>query len=304
MNNANLKYVPELEQDFHRNSDMGYEPEGNYGYLRCFEHGAPHPLIRWHQHEEYELHLITETSGKMFVGDYIGEFHPGNLVLIGPNVPHNWISNELPDEGVPIRSVCLQFSDKPFRKSCDLLPELNQALPLLNRAKFGVEFYGISDFAFKQLKKIKENTGIRAFREFLTLILELSEHSNYKTLSSFQLWVYKEDRSMEKFSEIVDYVAQNYSTHFTMAEMAEKAGMDSSQFSRCFKSASGNTFTSFVNHLRVNHACELLSNTDKYISTICYLVGFSTVSNFNRRFIEIKKMTPSEYRKKSLIKYS
>jgi len=88
-----------------------------------------------------------------------------------------------------------------------------------------------------------------------------------------------------------------------MSEIAERTGMDSSQFSRCFKKASGNTFTGFVNRLRINHACQLLAETDKCISTICYDVGYNNVANFNRRFVEIKKITPSEYRKQSKSKF-
>lgn len=304
MRTANFKYTPELERDFQRHPEMGYEPEGSYGFLRCLEHGAPHPLIRWHQHEEYELNLITSTTGRIFVGDFIGEFEPGNLVLTGPNLPHNWVSNDLPKDGVASRNISLQFSDAPFRKSCDLFPELKQAIPLLDRAKDGIEFYGISDFALQQLTKIKSNTGIRSFREFLTLILRLSEHSDYRRLSNPELTHSIDNRAMNRFSGIIDYLTENYDSKFSMAEIAEKVGMDSSRFSRCFKNATGNTFTFFVNNLRVNRACHLLSETDKYISTICYDVGYNTVANFNRRFFEIKQMTPTQYRRLSQSKYS
>ena len=299
-----MKHAPELEQDFQRNATLGYEPEGSYGFLRCLEHGAPHPLIRWHQHEEYELHLITETSGRMFVGDYIGEFAPGTLVLTGPNLPHNWISINMPEEGVASRDFCLQFADEPFRKASELIPELKQALPLLDRARNGIEFSGISDFAHQQLVKIKDSTGLNSFNEFLILIYELSKHKEYQLLSNAQLLSLNDDDSMKRFSGIIDYITENYNTNFSMTEIAEKSGMDSSQFSRCFKKASGNTFTGFVNRLRVNRACQLLTETDKYISTICYHVGYNNVANFNRRFVEIKKITPSEYRKQSQSKFS
>jgi len=294
MRNTNLRHKPELEQDFQRNSDIGYEPEGSYGFLRCLEHGAPNPLIRWHHHEEYELHLITQTSGRMFVGDYIGEFKPGNLVLTGPNLPHNWISNDIPEEGIDSRDFCLQFADSPIRKSAELIPELKQALPLLDRARNGIEFYDISEFAHQQLLKIKKSTGIRSFSEFLKLILKLSQHEKYQLLSNAQMQNFNDDDSMQRFSSIIDYITENYNTNFSMTEIAAKANMDSSQFSRNFKKASGNTFTGFVNRLRVNRACQLLTETDKYISTICYHVGYNNVANFNRRFVEIKKITPRD----------
>ncbi len=60
--------------------------------MRCTAHGFPSPLVRWHFHEDYELHQITETSGKAFIGDWIGPFRPGHLVLCDPRLPHNWIS--------------------------------------------------------------------------------------------------------------------------------------------------------------------------------------------------------------------
>ncbi len=56
--------------------------------LKVWSHGLPYRTVRWHFHPEYEIHLITTTSGRTFVGDYIGRFEPDNLVLVGPNVPH------------------------------------------------------------------------------------------------------------------------------------------------------------------------------------------------------------------------
>ncbi|MEB8432772.1 AraC family transcriptional regulator [Cocleimonas sp. KMM 6892] len=299
MRNNASKYTPSLEQDFQRNSTLGYEPEGSYGFLRCLEHGAPNDLIRWHHHEEYELHLITSTKGKMFVGDYIGTFKPGNLVLTGPRLPHNWISTEIPKEGVARRDFVLQFLGEPLRKASDLIPELQQAMPLLTRAKNGIEFFGISDFTEKQLSLIKNSSGLRRFNAFLELMLTLSEHSDYKLLSNTQIQSFDNDASMRRISEVVDYITENYSSQFSMADIAKRTGMDSSQFSRYFSKASGNTFTGFVNRLRINKACQLLMETDQYISTICYHVGYNNVANFNRRFIEIKNMTPSDYRKQS-----
>src|SRR6195256_1469892 len=109
--------TPELEHDFVRDPMLGYEPEGSYGYVRCLEHGFPNPLVRWHYHEEDELHLILQTRGKVFVGDSIGHFEPGHLVLTGPRLPHNWISVDLPQGGVALRDRVIQFRHEPLARA-------------------------------------------------------------------------------------------------------------------------------------------------------------------------------------------
>ena len=95
---------PELEHDYSRSPALGYEPPET-GFIRCLSHGFPTPLARWHYHDEYELHLIVASSGKAFVGDYIGYFQPGHLVLTGPRLPHNWISLDLPEGGIAQRDL-------------------------------------------------------------------------------------------------------------------------------------------------------------------------------------------------------
>ena len=69
----------------------------------AWEHGWPYHTVRWHFHPELEIHHVVATSGHYYVGDFIGEFGPGNLVLCGPNLPHNWVSHLAPGDTVPER---------------------------------------------------------------------------------------------------------------------------------------------------------------------------------------------------------
>src|SRR6218665_1109392 len=105
---------PELEHHYTRSTELGYEPPEAAGFIRCLSHGFPTPLARWPYHDEYEPHLITATSGKGFAGDWIGQFPPGVLVLTGPALPHNWISMDLPEGGVPERDLVIQFQHAPI----------------------------------------------------------------------------------------------------------------------------------------------------------------------------------------------
>ena len=290
---------PELEHDVGRTPSLGYEPAGSFGHVRCLEHGFPNPLVRWHYHEEYELHLIVATRGKVFVGDYIGQFEPGHLVLTGPRLPHNWISIDVPPGGVMLRDIVLQFPDAPLRLAAATIPELAEALPLLERARHGIEFFGLSDLARERCARIKHTHGLARFAEFAQFLGELVRCNDYRLLSTVQLQSFEDDAGLARISGIVDYLTENYSENFSMAELSTRLGMTESSFSRYFRRAMGNSFTDFVNRLRINRACQLLMETDRYITNVCYDVGFNNVANFNRRFREIKGLTPKEFRRQA-----
>lgn len=296
-NRAKRARGPVLEHDFIRDPELGYEPAGRYGYVRCLEHGFPNPLVRWHYHEEYELHLITQTRGRVFVGDYIGHFEPGHLVLTGPRLPHNWVSSDVGPEGVAERDLVLQFPDEPLRRASELIPDLRDLLPLLERARLGVEFFGMTLRAKDALQQIKELQGLPRFAAFLAFVGELAACSDYRLLSSMPLQSREDDAGLAQFSGIVDHITEHANEPISMSELSRRAGMSESQFSRYFRRATGNTFTDFVNRLRITRACQLLMETDRYVSTVCYDCGFNNVANFNRRFLEIKGMTPKEFRR-------
>jgi len=290
---------PELEHDHARPTSLGYEAPEVAGVLRCIAHGFPTPLARWHFHDEYELHLIVATSGKAFVGDWIGPFQPGHLVLCGPRLPHNWISLDLPDGGVAERDLVIQFPHQPIARAAEAIPELAQVMPLLERARHGIEFFGLSERAHAHWLDVKRARGIRRFAAFCDFLADLAQCTDYRLLSNVQMQGEDDDTGLERINAIVDRIAGDVAKPLSAGDMAAELGMSESRFSRFFRRATGNTFTDFVNRIRVNRACQLLMETDRLVTHICYEVGFNNVANFNRRFLEIKGMTPTEFRRQS-----
>jgi AraC-like DNA-binding protein len=290
---------PELEHEYARSPELGYEPPEEAGFIRCLSHGFPTPLARWHYHDEYELHLITATSGKVFVGDWIGQFQPGHLVLTGPRLPHNWLSLDVPDGGVPQRDLVIQFQHEPLSQAAQFIPELAEMQPLLDRARHGVEFFGMGERVQKHWRRVKDGHGLHRLSAFFDLFCDLMACTDYRLLSNVQLQSADDDTSLDQIDAVVSRLTDNLAQPISAADVAAELQMSESRFSRFFRRATGNTFTDFVNRVRINRACQLLMESDRLITHICYEVGFNNVANFNRRFLEIKGLTPSEFRKQA-----
>jgi AraC-like DNA-binding protein len=233
------------------------------------------------------------------VGDWIGPFEPGHLVLCGPGLPHNWISLDLPEEGVVKRDLVIQFQHAPIENARQSIPELTELMPLLERSRHGIEFFGFSQKGEEHWYKVKATKGLRRLTAFLELMSELTRWTDYRLLSSVQMQGGESDAELEQINDIVSRITENVAQSITAAEVAADLGMSESRFSRFFRRATGNTYTDFVNRVRINRACQLLMSSDRYITNICYEVGFNNVANFNRRFLEIKGVTPSEFRKQA-----
>ena len=294
---------PELEHDYVRSPNLGYESPGDAGFIRCLSHGFPTPLARWHHHDEYELHMITATSGKVFVGDWIGHFQPGQVVMTGPRLPHNWVSTDVPAGGVAERDLVIQFLHAPIETGSAHIPELREVLPLLERAKHGIEFFGIYPKALAHWQRVKGHRGLARFGAFCDFLSELSQCTDYRLLSNTQMQSEDNAAQLDQINAILSRISENLTEPASAADLARELGMSESGFSRFFRRATGNTFTDFVNHVRVSRACQLLMESDLRINHIGYQVGFANIANFNRRFLDIKGMTPSDYRRQGASRY-
>jgi len=262
------------------------------------QHGFPSPLVRWHFHKEYELHLIVASAGKVFIGDYIGNFAPDTLFLTGPNLPHNWISQLGPNEVVGKRDMLVNFTDEVLEDGAQVFSELHQLAPLLARARYGIEFRDpalIRD-SRQLLQRIADSRGMTRLGYFFILMEQLAACEDYQLLSTVTSSQLADELNVERINRAVDYIFQHYAQDLTQHEVAEHLGMTTTYFSRFFKQAAGRGFVEFVNRLRVSKSCELLAKGELPVTEVCFESGFSNLSNFNRRFQQLKGMTPSSYR--------
>tara|TARA_B110000003_G_scaffold135811_1_gene137698 strand:- start:1971 stop:2855 length:885 start_codon:yes stop_codon:yes gene_type:complete len=265
--------------------------------IRYLEHGWPTDLCRWHAHEEYELHLIVETRGKAFVGNFIGNFEPGSLFLTGPNLPHNWVTDSVSSEKIEIRDMLVQFSQKSFEKLAEGFPEFSGIRKMLDLAASGILFKGFNaTFARGHMEAIRDNIGPERILAFIRFLVRLNEHAEKVTLSETKLVNADGNSKYARIGNIIDHILENFDDDLNAVDTAEMAGMSLTTFGRNFSSVTGHSFVEFVNRVRIGQACGMLYASDDQVTSICFDVGFKNVANFNRHFLKIKGMTPSVYR--------
>nr|WP_067298274.1 AraC family transcriptional regulator [Marinobacterium profundum] len=284
-----------------RKADPAYEliTPNEHSSILYRQHGFPNSLVRWHYHHEYELHLITHSSGKVFVGDYIGNFYPGNLILTGPNLPHNWISQTDQGETFDERDRVVTFTEELIQSARGVFPEITSLDALLQRSRFGIQFQGpalISQVS-ALMQEISQTEGLKRLAAFLSLMSLLAESEQYDLLSSDQYQRLGGEKSQHRVNLAVNYIVEHYKRDLSLEEVAEHLAMQPTYFSKFFRQATGRRFVEFINSLRITRACDLLAHSDLPITGICFDVGFTNISNFNRRFQALKGMTPSDYRK-------
>lgn len=265
--------------------------------IRYLEHGWPTDLCRWHSHEEYELHLIVATRGKAFIGDYIGEFEPGYLYLTGPNLPHNWITDEVSETPLLVRDMLVQFSHDSVEKLALGFPEFAQVSDMLMNAKSGILFEDFNaTFARGHMESIRDNEGPERILAFIRFLVRLNEHAEKRVLSVVKLFQPAGGSKHARIGQVVDHIVENFKEDIPLAQAAKRAGMTEVTFSRNFQSVTGHRFLEFVTRVRIGKACGLLYASDDMIMSISHQTGFHNIANFNRHFLKLKGMTPTAYR--------
>ena len=291
---------PQLEHRFLRRTAWGYEAAEDCGLLRCLDHGWPTPLARWHYHEEYELHLVVDTRGHAFIGEHVGDFAPGHLVLVGPRVPHNWVSTDGPADGVALRDRVIQFAHQPITDAAARFDELREILPLLERARSGIEFFGLQHEALQAFERIRASRGLQRLALFWDFMSRLAGWTDLRELRAVPVargaGADTDEDALARIEEVVEHVASHRTQPLALPALARRFGMSDSRLSRFFLRATGQTLSHFVNGLRIDLACQLLHETDHYAGRIAREVGYRSVAAFNRRFVAVTGVTPTAYR--------
>jgi AraC-like DNA-binding protein len=259
----------------------------------------------WHYHPEYELVLVTESNGKRFIGDNIKNFGPGDLALIGPNVPHLYRNDTAyyqPQSTLRAKSIVVHFLPSSIGEDFLELPASKKIRDLLSRSAFGLDIEGKTNaLVSKQLYSLLELKGMPRLMKLLEILNTLSETKDYQPISK-QTIVGENEKESERLSKVFEYVIKNSLSEIKIKEVADLVFMAENSFSRYFSQRTRKSFSAFVIEIRLSHASKLLIETGKSVSEICFESGFNNLSNFNRQFRELYGINPLTYRKQYLHK--
>ncbi len=258
----------------------------------CRTYTTPNFETNWHQHEEYELILITQGYGTIMIGDYVGEYKTGEVYFIAGNLPHWFRKNHPKMVGSAI--VC-QFKKDFFGKSFLLLPELKNIQSfLLKKDGIQLQQQALQQVATK-LTTIEKAKGYERLMLLLDCLqcMALDSQKIYLT-KNFIAAANNINPAIEK---IIDYSFNHYLEPITLAEVAAVAEMSIPTFCRFFKKNLKKTYFDFLQDVRISHACKLLANSNKTVLEVCYESGYNSWAHFSKQFKQVKQCTPTAYRK-------
>ncbi len=247
-----------------------------------------------HCHPEYEINLVLGTKGTRVVGDSTEEFGDMDLVIIGSNVPHMWKSDE--EENL---QITIQFSSDLLKYQIMSKRAFAPIRQLLIDANSGLQFTGVEGEVIKDM--ILELTKMQGFQTTMAFlnILNMMATSNRRVLVSnrYDLSSIISTSKSRRIAKVCEYVEENITQDVSLGTVASMVNMSESAFSHFFKKKTGMTFINYVINVRIAKACNLLADTTRSASEICYECGFNNISNFIRIFTKKKGKTPIEYRK-------
>ncbi len=253
----------------------------------------------WHYHPEYELTYIINSHGQRFVGDHVEPFRAGDLVLIGPDLPHFWRNDDEYYQDNATRkaeSIVVQFPTAFADRGLAAIPEAEAVRQLLERARYGLRFSPASSQGTAMLmEKLPEQTGLTQLLSLLAILNQLAADQNADLLASDSYQLAPGEAETERMKRVLEFMLVNFRNEIRISQIASIAGMAPAAFCRYFKNRTRKTFVEYLNELRIGHARKLLTNINLSVGQVSLECGFNNSSHFHRQFKLNTGMTPFQY---------
>jgi len=255
---------------------------------------------RWHYHQEFELSFITEGTGRRIVGDSIEDFHPGDLIFIGPRIPHVWFpmaSNIQQHSGRTLESVYMLFNQEILPEGLTRLPEFDNVRKAVSLSERGILIKGETlNEVSRILLQLPYMSRIRRLIYFYEIMDLIGQCDSFDYLASSEYVKNKFATANNRVRKIHEFLMKNYQEEIDLEEVAGIVHLAPASVCRFFKASTGLTVFEYLNKIKVDYACKLLLNTDKNIVDISYDCGFNNLSHFNKQFRKFIGKTPSQFR--------
>ncbi|HVW98292.1 MAG TPA: AraC family transcriptional regulator [Mucilaginibacter sp.] len=264
------------------------------------EEVLPHFYTYLHRHAEIQITWIQKGEGTLLAGNNMHVFKPGEIYMIGANLPHLFKSDPayfLPDNQQEVRTVTIFFNPSGRLSALFSLPEMKTVLAFMEQNPGG---FKIPDNRYAEVASriltIQQSGGAAQLHQFIELLNVLSTMDSLLPLSSGSYAFPMTDPEGMRIASVYNYIMQNYNSALTLEDVAMQAHLTPTAFCRYFKKHTRHTLVNFVNKVRVNEACKMLVNgSTKSIASIAYSCGFNSITNFNYVFKSITGVSPRDY---------
>jgi AraC-like DNA-binding protein len=261
-----------------------------------------HPF---HFHKLCELTWIEKSHGKLIIGDYVGNFSEGEIILASPELPHLWrcdLAYYKNNKNLFTKATGLYFPLELANKISDDGPGIHMYNELMQRAERGLRFFGKTRAVINgKMKELVDANGLLQLGIFLQVIDILSRSEEYEFLASVGYKRSPDINDIERFNEVYQFLLKNFQRDIMLEEVARICNMTPNSFCRFFKQKTQKTFTMFLNELRIGHAKKLLQNENYPVKDICYECGYNNPVHFFNLFKRIVKQTPAAFRQHLLL---
>lgn len=258
-------------------------------------------LNNWHYHPEIELLYFKRSVGTWLIGDHIGHYQSGDVLLIGANLPHCFrheYDYVIKKEEIAGEAICVKFIPQIFGSAFLNLPETKVVKDLLCRCGRGLHLKGkIKHKVALTIDKMITASPAKKLSYLFSMLVEIAESREMNLLSSNGFTLTTADPDNERIKQIFEYTFTHYCEKITIEEVANLLNMTRQSFCRYFKSKTKKTYVQFLMEVRIGHACKLLVEDEKNVAEISYDCGYYNISHFNHQFKKITKKKPLEYKR-------
>lgn len=258
-----------------------------------------------HDHEFYEISLVTGGRARHVTVDGEESLERGSVVIVAPGQLHSYVGAR----GFSVVNV--YYIAEWFLANMQALQGIDRLVPLFfQRALFpsadrgGVVQLKLTESElvdclhdFEELQREAEETdGQVLFLEasFLKCLIRLARAYVREERGGYALdWPAAVVRGLAVIERVV-----RAGDAPDIEAVAREAGVSFSHFCRLFKATTGLTAGDYFQRRRIHRACHRLLTTEETATEIAHLLGFSDSAHFNRRFKETTGLTPRSYRLK------
>ena len=267
------------------------------------EKNEPYHNSLFHYHPEFELAYIKEGFGRRIVADKIDSFYAGDLVFLGPNVPHVWQNDDIFHKGFAnfrSRSMAIHFKKEIFSDGMMQLQESAKLNELFTRSARGIKIVGkTGEVVIEKMSHLNGKKGLERIICLLEIlhIISMSKETEYISYKGYSGML--AHHKIDRLAEVYNYVSENFNKEISLDDVAKMTNLTPPAFCRLFKKRTNRHFVSYLNDVRISKACKQLLETDLNISEIAFFCGYKTVSNFNKIFKKNISISPKAYREKA-----